>query len=165
MRHVLLAMGLTMFFATGALAASFTDNGNGTVSDATTSLMWQQCSAGQSTTTTPCDTGTAAYYDWGAGTATSALAYCQGLSLAGFSDWRLPNVKELKSLVSATTANPAINTAYFPKTQSYYYWTSTSDANGPATAWYVGFDYGEIVGATKSTPVANLNYVRCVRGQ
>ncbi len=162
MRQVFISLGLTVLFATGALAASFTDNGNGTVSDATTSLMWQQCTAGLSTTTTPCDTGTAAYYNWGSGTTTSALAYCQGLSLAGFTDWRLPNVKELKSIVSTTTSNPSIDATYFPSMPVAYagYWSSTSVAGGPSDAAAVWFDYGEIMGNVKTGD----DYVRCVRG-
>ncbi len=46
----------------------------------------------------------------------------------GHSDWRLPTVKELVSIVNRGSFNPAINTAYFPNTQPQYHWSSTPDA-------------------------------------
>jgi len=122
-------------------AGSLTDNGNGTVTDSGTLLMWQQ---GESSTMT-----------WEA-----ALTYCEGLSLAGATDWRLPNHKELLSLVDFTRYSPSINTTFFPGTVSSYYWSSTTVAYNALNAWMVNFYYGDsnIFGKSYSY------YVRCVRG-
>src|SRR3989338_5085700 len=79
---------------------SFTDNGNGTVTDNDTGLMWQKEDDGVTRT-------------W-----ESAIIYCEGLSLGSYSDWRLPNIKELESITDATKDNPAIDTTYFPNTNS-----------------------------------------------
>ena len=90
--------------------AGFIDNGDGTVSDTTTGLMWQKATA----------PGT---YTW-----QQALAYCENLVLpaGGYSDWRLPDRNELQSLVDYSRYNPAINTTYFPNTVASYYWSSTT---------------------------------------
>jgi hypothetical protein len=122
----------------------FTDNNDGTVTDTTTGLMWQKF-----------DDGTARTWE-------QSLSYCEGLSLAGFTDWRLPNAKELSSIVDTTKYGPAIDTVSFPNTQSYaWYWTSTSDAYpGWGTyAWLVGFNSGGLY----STDKTYTYYVRCVR--
>ncbi len=142
---------------TTVFGASFKDNGSGTVTDLTTNLMWQQCSAGLSTTTAACDTGTAQGYIWN-----DAISYCEGLSLGGFTDWRLPNIRELKSIVDLTTLDPAINTAYFPNTQTLsFYLSSTSYASSPTYARGVYFASGGDGGGTKAAG----GYVRCVRGK
>jgi len=130
-----------------ALAAGeFIDNGNGTVTDIGTGLMWQQATA----------PGT---YTW-----QQALAYCENLTLAGHSDWRLPNRNELQSLVDYGRYNPAINTDYFPDTVSgdfwSGYWSSTTSASYPSYAWGVYFGYGGLNDYFKS----NGYYVRAVRG-
>lgn len=123
------------------LAASFTDNGNGTITDNTTRLTWQKQDDGVPKT-------------W-----EQALSYC-GLSLGGLTNWRLPNVKELSSIVDDTRYGPAINTAYFSNTKSSYYWSSTSDAySSPTFAWRVNFNTGDVDGYYKT----DLYYVRCVR--
>jgi hypothetical protein len=103
---------------------SFTDNGDGTVTDTSTGLMWQQAGSSNS-------------MDWG-----EALAYCEALNLGGYTDWRLPNEKELRSLVDYSRYNPAINTAFFPNTAALWYWSSTTFADGTDSAWGMGFDYG-----------------------
>ena len=107
-------------------AGSYTDNGDGTVTDTSTGLMWQQA-------------GSANYMDW-----EHALAYCEGLNLGGYTDWRLPNEKELRSLVDYSRYNPAINTTYFPNTVtvSSFYWSSTTYASNADYAWGVYFHYG-----------------------
>ncbi|MFW5837562.1 MAG: DUF1566 domain-containing protein [Desulfovibrionaceae bacterium] len=71
--------------------AAFTDNGDGTISDSTTGLVWQK------------DGDTAGQKTW-----ENALSYCQALDLGGEEDWRLPDRKELQSIVDYTADDPAI---------------------------------------------------------
>jgi hypothetical protein len=119
------------------------DNGNGTVTDNVTGLLWQQGEPGP--------------MRWD-----SALSYCEGLYLAGHSDWRLPNIKELESLTSDTRYNPAIDTNFFPSVIASAYWSSTTNAYvNPSNAWFVHFYDGHIFDYEKSL---NHYYVRCVRG-
>ena len=127
----------------GQNTAYFTDNGNGTVTDNITGLMWQQE-----------DDDVERIWE-------DAIMYCEGHSLAGKSDWRLPNYKELKSIVNLRVKDPAIDKEYFPNTDSFQYWTSTTDNDGSVTAaWYVEFNLGRFNDNSK----VNEYYVRCVRG-
>lgn len=61
-------------------------------------------------------------------------------SWCGAGDWRMPTRTELKSIVDSSRYNPAINTAYFPNTRSYYYWSGT--IQGASGAWVVSFNSG-----------------------
>ena len=115
-------------------------NGDGTVSDAASGLMWQQETVGP--------------MSW-----EEALRYCEGLALGGYSDWRLPTVNELQFLVDYSRYNPAIDPELFPETTSSGYWSSTVDHCSPDNVWYVGFDYGGISYAGRSSKY----YVRAVR--
>lgn len=127
----------------------FTDNGDGTITDAATGLMWQQADNGNT-------------YDWESG-----LSYAEGLTLAGYSDWRMPNAKELQSIVDysrspATTSSPAINPLFSctefsdpdGKLGQYgYYWTSSplKDGSNPySDAVYVCF--GKAQGKMETPP-------------
>ena len=122
------------------LAGDFTDHGNKTVTDANTGLMWQQGEGGEKT--------------W-----EDAIAYCEGLSLAVYTDWRLPNKEELKSITDDTLNNPAIDTNFFPDAHASNYWSSSSVASLSSSAWYVSFSSG-LVGYYGGL---HQYYVRCVR--
>lgn len=145
----------------GALppAPSYTDNGDGTVTDNVTGLTWQKCSAGL-TNDASCS-GTTSLLTW-----PEALDYCNGLSLAGYDDWRLPNTKELHSIVDTSTGDPAINTAYFPNTPgtandtSPLYWSSTTRADLTSNALNVYFYNGQDELDYAKTSVRSA---RCVR--
>lgn len=92
-----------------------------------------------------------------------AISYCEGLDLGdGFNDWRLPNIKELKSIISIDMINPAIDDEVFSWVASDYYWSSTTylDGGENESAWTVYFEDGSIYPEEKT----NTNYVRCVRG-
>ena len=130
---------LLLSIAGTAHANSYTDNGNGTITDNTTGLIWQKA-------TVP-------------GNWTSASSYCSSLNLSGYSDWRLPTVCELTTLVN-TTYTPTINPTYFPNTATACYWSSTADVYGPEYAWYVNF-YGGFDGDSNKS---NDYYFRAVRG-
>jgi transposase-like protein len=78
----------------------------------------------------------------------------------GFSDWRLPTIAELASIVNFKTRYPSINTSYFPKIMSAFYWSSTSDADYSGRAWGVYFNYGYDNLYAK----ASSYFVRAVRG-
>lgn len=125
---------------------SYTDNGNGTTTDNKTGLMWVK------------DGNSAGCNNGGSLTWEAALNFCEGLTYAGYSDWRLPNVRELESIVDAGQGNPAINTAYFPNTQDWY-WTSTTYVPNAFNAWDVGFSYGSVGSGNEG----DYRYVRCVR--
>lgn len=137
----------------------YTNNGDGTVTDKRTGLMWKQCSEGQSTTVSACDTGAAATYTWQA-----ALQQAQTVnasSFAFYNDWRLPNRNELASLLDRKCYSPSINEVFFPGTVSFYYWTSTSDASVSNYVWYVYFNNGTVAS------YSNLSnyYTRLVRDE
>jgi hypothetical protein len=134
---------------------SFSDNGNGTVTDSSTGLQWQKCSAGQGTTTGNCSTGTASSHNW-----EGAITYCQNLTINGISGWRLPNINELRSIVDYTkSSSPLIDSTAFPNTLSTTYWSSTSNSEFFMKAYIIHFDLGWVEWADKSTGSS----IRCVR--
>jgi hypothetical protein len=130
----------------------FTDNGDGTVTDNLTGLIWLQ------------DISRFGQRTWA-----QALDDCNSLaddgttltdgSVAG--DWRLANVKELLSLIAFGNYSPAFPTVHpFSNVQSSYYWSSTTYASNTTRAWRVGFGNGGMVSGDKS----NDDYVWPVRG-
>lgn len=121
-------------------SADFTDNGDGTVTHHTTGLIWQRCSLGQSWDGVNC-TGEATNFTW-----KQALAAGAQNTLAGFSDWRLPNKNELTSIVEYRCWNPAVNNQQFPHTPSGWYWSSSPYAHYSGYAWGVDFSYGNVYG-------------------
>ncbi len=121
-------------------SARFVDNGDGIVTDTFNGLMWQQATGG--------------FMDW-----EDALYYCEGLSLAGHDDWRLPNRNELQSLVDYSAYKPIIDTEFFPDTELAEYHSSTTSAWAWSEAWFVDFSDCLITNDRKS----KAQYVRAVR--
>jgi hypothetical protein len=80
----------------------------------------------------------------------------------GYSDWRLPAIKELAYIVnySIPYPGPTIDTGYFPNTAASWYWSSTTNVSSTYYAWTVNFDYGYVTNYNKDT----AGYVRAVRG-
>ena len=129
---------------TPTIVTHFTDNGDGTITDNVTNLIWQKA---PNTTT----------YTW-----EQAISYAENLALAGSSDWRLPNIKELVSINDETTNAPSINTTYFPTMVSARYWSSTTQfAPGATSAWFNDFQNFGISSYDLKTISHN---VICVRG-
>lgn len=124
------------------IPARFTNNGDGTVTDALTGLIWQANSFADSLT-------------W-----EDALQYAESLNLAGFTDWRLPNIKELQSLSLAEISNPSIDPTYFNAGGVQRFWSSTSLPNQPSKAWYLQSQFGITTYALKTA----RNKLFCVRG-
>jgi hypothetical protein len=151
----------------------FTENDNGTITDTATGLTWQQT-----------DDGVAKGWE-------DSLSYCEENELAGYDDWRLPNAKELQSIVDYSSYEPALDLNYFGMVDpDGWFWTSTTHGDATDNAVYICF--GECIsydgvdvhgaGAQRSDPktgssddfptgrggqedqVRILNYARCVRG-
>jgi hypothetical protein len=70
--------------------------------------------------------------------------------LCGAGDWRVPTRKELISIVDNGRIEPAIDTGHFPKTSATYYWSASTCADEPGTAWQVYFRFGEVSSGEKS---------------
>lgn len=130
----------------------FVDNGNGTITDNATGLMWRKWSMGMNQSN---GSGSASTYTW------DQAVDLIGDSHAGFSDWRLPNILELASILrsEATGGAPYTYTTPFPSTVSGYYWTSTTYPSITTNVMAVGFVNGDISRSNK----ANTYYVRLVR--
>lgn len=115
----------------------FTDNGDGTVSDNLTGLMWLQdadCPSGQ--------VAWQAALDWIDSFNTSAVA-CSNYAAMTYTDWRLPNIRELSSLVDFGETSPALPAGHpFVNAQSVFYWSGTSSVSNPANAWSINFTTG-----------------------
>ena len=124
------------------IAARFTDNGDGTITDHITDLVWQKMAYSDSVT-------------W-----EQALAYADTLYLAGHTDWRLPNIKELQSLTNPKLINPSVSTSVFPSIHTNKYWSSTSLPNHTTWAWYLDTQFGITTYDAKTI----RHYLMCVRG-
>jgi hypothetical protein len=96
----------------------FSVNTDETVIDDKHGLMWKRCAEGLSGT--DCATGTGTSYNW-----QQALQTAEASTFAGYSDWRVPNIKELATLVDEQCSGPAINTWGFPGTDNTGFWSSS----------------------------------------
>jgi hypothetical protein len=127
-------------------------SGQYVVQDKITGYIWQGCPAGL--TGANCDTGTIITKTWA-----DAQTYCNGLNWGGeATGWRLPDIKELSSIVESRKSSPSMDTTAFPATPSNNFWSSSSHARNSSNAWYVIFNYGFVDVYSKSSP----NDVRCV---
>jgi hypothetical protein len=121
----------------------YVDNGDGTITDLATGLMWTQNDSGIG-------------YNW-----EEALNYAENLEFASYEDWHLPNAKELQSIVDytrspSTTGTPAIDPIFnsssiideLGETNYPFYWSSTTHANWTAFpgAWGAYVAFGEALG-------------------
>ncbi|MBN2106604.1 MAG: DUF1566 domain-containing protein, partial [Deltaproteobacteria bacterium] len=122
--------------------ADFIDNGDGTVTDTDTGLMWQQDTASDN-------------YTW-----EQALVYCEALDFAGHTDWRLPTPKELTTIVDFGESDPAIDESVFPGTASWLYWSSTTEDSNGSWAWAIGFYYGYVRDHQKTEDTYKVRAVR-----
>jgi len=100
---------------------TYTDNGDGTVKDNKTGLIWQKKPSASKLT-------------W-----EQALSYC--INNLG-KDWRLPTIKELQSVVDYSSFSPSINNHFFSDAYPGEFWTSTTNSNATHTAWSVNFQFG-----------------------
>ncbi len=117
-----------------------TDNGDGTVTDSKTGLMWKQCEEGLSGT--KCSIGTRLTL-----TSQGALDQTKKVNnnggFAGFQDWRLPTIKELRTIVEKKCTEPAINLDRFFNVANSSVWSSSPTAYYTSSAWYVDFGNGD----------------------
>ena len=128
---------------TPTVVTHFTDNGNGTITDNVTGLIWQKTPYVDSLT-------------W-----ENSLTYADTLTFNGFTDWRLPNIKELQSINDESLINPSVNTTYFPTiSKSKFYWSSTTLPNQTTKAWYLYPAFGITTYDYKTV----AHHLICVRG-
>ena len=154
MVRVLIFFGIFGLFST-LFGYPFTDNGDGSVLDTGTNLVWQKCSRGQNNDST-C-TGTATKTTW-----SLALLHCKNLAI-GSRTWRLPNINELRALVNPaiySSSIPYISSTSFPSTVMDKYWTSTTVTGSSSLAFFVDFGNGGQATQNKVTAA----FVRCVSG-
>ncbi len=132
----------------------YTDNGDGTVTDNLTGLMWLK---------DPSELGGV----WGSPGMPNmmyfldALNACENLDYAGYSDWRLPNIVELQSLIDYGRYGPAMDTSCFPNTQTGGYWSSTLLEYYDYYVWLIYFWDGW---RSNDSRDYGMQFVRPVRG-
>jgi cysteine-rich repeat protein len=146
---------------------AYVDNGDGTITDTNTGLMWEKLS--RDLEIHDWDTT----YTWDDAFAVKVLTLNQGVGFAGHTDWRMPNIKELISIVNYQKVTPAASAAFHTDcmdecistscscTQSAFYWSSSSSALNPDSAWLVDFNRGSLSTGLKSQA---FFFVRAVRG-
>lgn len=112
----------------------FIDNGDETITDRKTGLMFQQYSA-------------ADRMIW-----EDALSYCFTSTFAGFEDWRLPTTEELRAIVDyASLSSPPVDLDIFPDITGSYYWTGTTTQMDTGSAWAIYMSNGlDVSAADKS---------------
>ncbi len=139
-RQIVLLLLSTLLIASSGHAIGPYTTTDSTVTDKGTGLEWQN--------NNPDTTHT-----W-----QDALAYCETLSLDDKTDWRMPNIRELKSLLDYNRYYPAVNPILLSHSSSY--WSATTVANeSQPSAWVVFFGNGDDIWKAKTESY----HVRCVR--
>jgi hypothetical protein len=157
-------------FQAGAPLA-YTDNGDGTITDPSTGLMWEKKSLEGAVTTNPHHRDR--MYTWADAFAEYVAGLNAGDGFAGYTDWRLPNIKELQSIANYEHANPSVSSAFNTgcvasctvltcscTASSAFYWSSSTSPGVPANALGVHFSPFNVVHFEKGNPA----FVRAVRG-
>lgn len=125
----------------------FQDNGDGTISDQKTHLMWQKCVVGQ--------TGTECYGEPEQLTWIDAFNKAAALNSTGsttYNDWRMPNIKELSTLIERSCLYPSIDLTAFPNTESNQkLWSSTTLVGNPSYVINIAFTNGTIESSSKGS--------------
>ena len=124
------------------------------VTDTRTGLIWRRCAEGMAFKGNTCTGNPTAYSHEAALQRATREATRTGL------DWRLPNVKELSSLVDRSRIGPAIDSKAFPATPSEWFWSSSPYVGYADSAWVVDFDSGNVNDSSRGSYGA----VRLVRG-
>lgn len=164
MNKLVLKLGLllaTIFMAVNATSQECTDqpslfnsstkefikHNDGTVTHLETRLMWKQCLEGKSGN---CTEGDLSLLSWQQALESVEEVNTNG-GFAGYTDWRLPNVKELESIIEYGCHKPAINLAIFtnmPNTEDLKVWSSTASeiySGGlHIKSWYAEYEDGSV---------------------
>lgn len=129
----------------------FTDNGDGTVTDNCAGLMWEKYTLDVNEDGTVMEDDVLPWQD--------ALKYCDSLTLADYDDWRLPNIRELLSIVDFGRSNSAIDPVFPGLGVHFKYWSSSAGLTGATPLWNVNFVDGDSRGIVPAD-----YHVRAVRG-
>ncbi len=128
----------------------FHDNGDGTVTDTTSNgIMWHKCAYNEGADNTCA--GSAAAITW-----SNADTYCKSLSTAGYTDWRIPTLKELRTLKGLTGTSDDWFKDY-ATLNSQYWWSSTFEAVRVFVSQLTA------AGSENLSATTNNYYLRCVR--
>ena len=123
-------------------------DGDDVVIDLATGLMW------------PADGNGGGCYSGGQLSWDTANIFCEGLDFAGFTDWRLPNIRELASLVDYGQITICIDPTFFPNTKVDVYWSSSTYVGDILKAWPIHFGTGN----NRLFAKTDTYYLRAVRG-
>jgi len=124
------------YFATHQTDGHFQQMGNGLIADPLTGLTWYRCGAGQTWADGACQ-GAALLLPF-----EEALAWAENTEVAGYNDWRVPEIDEMTSLVEADCKSPSINVRVFSGIEPEVYWSSESNFWLRSMAWSLFFYRG-----------------------
>ncbi|MCX7563507.1 DUF1566 domain-containing protein [Xanthomonadaceae bacterium XH05] len=149
----------------------FDASANGTARHLPTGLIWMRCNLGQSWNGATCVGSPATFTSWGVGLRTvrdinTGVSDLDGDGAPGFADerdWRMPNIKEWRSIHETCRYNPAMNDAIFPNAPiAAIHYASTTDDKSPATFVYFDTQFGTTGVTLKDDAIPRM--MRLVRG-
>jgi len=121
-------------------SARFKDNGDGTVTDVESKLMWMRCAGGQQWLGQRC-VGAAGAYDWKAAGQQAEMLNHEGSAF--FNDWRVPSLRELATVTDRGCRNPRTNLTVFPGTPAAAFWSSTARPGEAAGERVLALSFGD----------------------